>query len=109
VWKSWFSERVIGYEYHNLVFWAIKIVKLVRNSACFPLLPFIESMALIFCFFQRTGVGKNPSSINYANEVRIIFTKKTIEFEWLEELAKPFGLTPSGSEDIGEKPVWGHF
>jgi hypothetical protein len=35
------------------------------------------------------GVGKNPSSINYANEMRIIFTqKKTIEFEWLEELAR---------------------
>jgi hypothetical protein len=55
------------------------------------------------------GVGKHPSSINYANEVKIIFTKKTIEFEWLDEFAKLFGLTPSGSEDIGEKPVWGHF
>jgi hypothetical protein len=33
----------------------------------------------------------------------MIFTD-TIEFEWLEELAKPFGLTSRRSEDIGEKP-----
>jgi hypothetical protein len=73
--KSWFSEWVLGHEHHNLVFWAIKIVKLVRNSACISLLPFIESMPLIFCIFQRTGLGKNPYSINYANEVRIIFAE----------------------------------
>jgi hypothetical protein len=34
-WQSWFSERVTGYEYHNLMFWAIKIVELVRNGTCF--------------------------------------------------------------------------
>jgi hypothetical protein len=57
----------MGYEYHNLVFWAVK-------TACFPLLPFIESMALILCFFSEWGLGKT-TSINYANDVRIIFTR----------------------------------
>jgi hypothetical protein len=29
-----------------------------------------------FCYFQRMEVGKNSSSINYVNDVRIIFTQK---------------------------------
>jgi hypothetical protein len=75
VWKSWFSERVIGYKYHNIVFWEIKIVKLVRNSACIPLLPFIESMALIFLHISVNGGREKPFQHKLCKEVRIILTE----------------------------------
>jgi hypothetical protein len=63
------SEQIIGYEY-NLELWAILIVKVVRYGTCFRTL----SMALILAVFSERR-SKNPSSINYANEVIMIFAE----------------------------------